>query len=89
MRQDIIIALKAIVMEISLEFGSKPKEVFQEYLDDNDIYFSGVYESLLKFFIDLNKTDFSECVVQGSAGFGLKIKPYTLVIPNEIVEDYL
>lgn len=89
MRQDIIIALRAIIMEISLEFNSRPKEVFQEYLDDNDIYFSGSYDSLLKFFIDLNKTDFSECIVQGNTCFGLKIKPYTLVIPNEIVEDYL
>lgn len=89
MRQDIVIALKAIATEISLEFGSKPREVFQEYLEDNGIFFSGDYGSLLKFFIDLNKTDFLECIVQGKTCFGLKIKPYTLVIPNEIVEDYL
>lgn len=89
MRQDIIIALRTIATEISLEFDSKPKEVFQEYLEDNHIYFSGDYYSLLKFFIDLNKTNFSECVVQGGTCFGLKIKPYTLVIPNEIIEDYL
>lgn len=89
MRQDIIIALKTITMKIAVEFGSKPKEVFQEYLDDNHIFFSGDYNSLLKFFIDLDKTNFSECIVQGITCFGLKIKPYTLVIPNEIVEDYL
>ena len=63
MRQDIIIALRTIAMEISLEFDSEPKEVFQEYLEDNSIFFSGDYDSLLKFFIDLNKTNFSECVV--------------------------
>ena len=87
--QDIVIALRTIAMEISLEFGSKPKEVFLEYLADNNIFFSGSYDSLLDFFIDLNKTNFSECVVQGNTCFGLKIKPHTLVIPNEIVEDFL
>ena len=76
-------------MEISLEFGSKPKEVFLEYLADNSIFFSGSYDSLLDFFIDLDKTNFSECIVQGSISFGLKIKLDILVIPNEIVEDYL
>ena len=89
MRQDIVIALKTITMKIAVEFGSKPKEVFQEYLEDNGIFFTGDYSSFLKFFIDLNKTNFSECVVQGNTCFGLKIKPYTLVIPNEIIEDYL
>lgn len=89
MRQDIIIALRTIAMEISLELGSKSKEVFQEYLVDNNIFFNGSYDSLLDFFIDLNKTDFSECIIQGITCFGLKIEPYALVIPNEIVENYL
>lgn len=51
MRQDIVIALRTIAMEISLEFGSKPKEVFQEYLEDNGIFFTGDYSSLLKFLL--------------------------------------
>ena len=89
MRQDIIIALKTITMKIAVEFGSKSKEVFQEFLEDNHIFFSGDYNNLLKFFIDLDKTNFSECVVQGGTCFGLKIKPYTLVIPNEVIEDFL
>ena len=89
MRQDIVIALKTITMKIAVEFGLESKEVFQEYLEDNGIFFSDDYDNLLKFFIDLDKTNFSECVVQGNTCFGLKIKSYVLVIPNEIIEDYL
>lgn len=76
-------------MKIAVEFGLRSKEVFQEYLDDNSIFFSDDYDNLLKFFIDLDKINFSECVVQGNTCFGLKIKSHILVIPNEIVEDYL
>ena len=63
----------------------------QLFLLDSNMYKEGSPVLIEKgeLLCDLDKTNFSECVVQGNTCFGLKIKSHILVIPNEIVEDYL